>query len=266
MAVYEEVAEKRAWPPVLAPLALVAGFGAAVLGGLVVGVLGAIAGASLTHPPASVTLISTMVQDIALVGSAIFFAAQIARPSPAQFGLRPTRLQGAITGLVLGYGGFIAFTAAWEAVLNIHDKEKLVDQLGANSSAVALVAVCLLTCVVAPICEEFFFRGFFFTVVSGWCGRWLGAAVTGIVFGAIHAGSAPVSYLVPLAFFGFVLCIIYWRTGSLYPCIALHAVNNAVAVASTEHWTPWEGSVLVVASLAAIGVVLSGVARLAPAE
>jgi membrane protease YdiL (CAAX protease family) len=167
--------------------------------------------------------------------------------------------------LGIGYASFIGFSAIWVAALNIKDKEKLIDQLGANNSAVALVSVCLLTCVIAPICEEFFFRGFFFTALRNWCGPWVAAAITGLVFGAIHAGSAPAGYLIPLAFFGFILCIVYWKTGSLYPCIVLHTLNNSIAFGITEHWD-WQIPILVAASLATIVLALSSVARLAPAK
>jgi membrane protease YdiL (CAAX protease family) len=73
------------------------------------------------------------------------------------------------------------------------------------------------------------------------------------VFGAIHAGSAPVGYLVPLAVFGFVLCALYQRTRSLYPCIVLHAINNSFAFGSTQHWG-WQVAVLLVGALTLISL------------
>ena len=47
--------------------------------------------------------------------------------------------------------------------------------------------------------------------------RWPAAIITGLVFGGVHAGSAPVVDLVPLAGLGFGLCLLYRYTGSLYP-------------------------------------------------
>jgi membrane protease YdiL (CAAX protease family) len=93
--------------------------------------------------------------------------------------------------------------------------------------------------VLAPVAEELFFRGYFFTALRNWKGVWPAAILTGVVFGAIHAGSAPVGYLVPLAVFGFALCLLYWRTGSLYPCIVLHALNNSLAFGVSQGWG-WE--------------------------
>ena len=91
---------------------------------------------------------------------------------------------------------------------------------------------------IAPIAEEFFFRGFVFgalrrmdVVIAGRnIGVWIAAIITGILFGLAHTGSASPQYLVPLGFLGFMLCIVRWRTGSLYPCMALHSINNSLAL------------------------------------
>jgi len=48
--------------------------------------------------------------------------------------------------------------------------------------------------------------------------------------------SAPAADLVPLAFLGVLLCGIYQWTGSLYPCIALHVLNNSISLGADEHW------------------------------
>lgn len=253
------------WTPWSGPIALIFGLGIAIVGGSIVAGIAAATGSDLQHPPPVVDIVGTLIQDVALVGAAVLLALRAGRPTAAQFGLRPTRLGAAIGIVLAAWLGFVLFSYGWTQLLNLHDKQKIIDQLGANDSAVALVAVCALTCVVAPLCEELFFRGFFFTAVSNWRG-WLPAAVIcGLVFGGIHAGSSPPGYLLPLAFFGFVLCVIYRRTGSLYPCIALHALNNSVAFGVTEHWD-WQIPVLAAASLACISGVLVLVARTPSAQ
>jgi membrane protease YdiL (CAAX protease family) len=90
--------------------------------------------------------------------------------------------------------------------------------------------------VVAPICEELLFRGFIFSALRNWRGPWPAALITGVLFGAVHGLSAPAQDLLPLAFLGFVLCLIYQQTGSLYPCIVLHLLNNSIAFGADEHW------------------------------
>jgi uncharacterized protein len=254
------------WLPIFAPLALITGFAAALFGGIVVSVVGALAGASVSHPPPAVELVATLIQDVFFVASAVYFAARVARPHPGDFGLRATQIGQALAGLIAAYVAFLVFAAAWESLLNLNDKEQVVQKLGANDGAIGLVAVVALTCVVAPICEEFFFRGFFFPALANWRGPWTSAIVTGFVFGAIHIGSAPVGDLVPLAFFGFTLCLLRWRSGSLYPCVALHAINNCVAFGSSEHWIPGQVALLVAATGLAVVATLAAVARVAPAQ
>ena len=87
--------------------------------------------------------------------------------------------------------------------------------------------------------------GFIFGALRRWkirfagrdLGPWIAAIVTGILFGLAHTGSASPQYLIPLGFLGFVLCLVRWRTGSLYPCMALHSVNNALALGVNQlHW------------------------------
>jgi CAAX protease family protein len=255
-----EVRRVPPWKPWSSVLALIAGLGGALAGALVIYVIAAIAGANLDDPPPAVDITATLFQDAAFIGAAIIFASMVTRPRPWQFGLRTTRVWPAVGYVVAGYLTFLAAAAAWSAALNLHEKDDVVDQLGAGDSTIALIAVTILVCVVAPMAEEFFFRGYFFAALRNWRGVWPAAILTGLVFGGIHVGSAPVGFLVPLAFFGFILCLIYHRTRSLYPCIGLHCVNNSIAFGVGEHWG-WEIPVVLVASLAGITGVLVFVRR-----
>jgi membrane protease YdiL (CAAX protease family) len=253
-ATTDEPSATRRWSPWSAPLALVGGFAVAVAGAVVVAVIGSIAGASVSHPPPSVQIADTFVQDGALVVAVILAARSFGRARPADFGLVRPRFWPSIGRMFAAGGAFLGFLVVWSAVLNLHNKEKVIDQLGANKSAVAAAAVALLVCVIAPFSEEFVFRGYFFGALRNWRGPWVAAVLTGIVFGAIHVGSAPAGYLVPLAFFGFVLCVLRWRTGSLWPGIALHSINNSLALGAGLGWD-WEIPVVIVGALIVLGLV-----------
>jgi hypothetical protein len=46
----------------------------------------------------------------------------------------------------------------------------------------------------------------------------------------------------------------------LYPCVALHAVNNAIAFGVTQDWT-WQIPLLVVAGTSVSLLIVTGIAR-----
>jgi membrane protease YdiL (CAAX protease family) len=248
------------WAPWSAPAALVTGFAVAIFGALLIGAISAAFGAKLDKPPPSVNILATVVQDLALIGAALFFASRESRPAPWHFGLRGTPLWRAVGWLVATWVTFFIFSAIWVAALGIKEKDKLPSELGADKSTIALAAVAVLVTVIAPIAEEIFFRGYFFVALRNWRGFWPAAILTALVFGGIHAGSSPAGFLVPLALFGFGLCWLYQRTGSLYPCIALHALNNSLAFGVTQGWG-WQIPLLMLGSNAAIFSILVLVTR-----
>jgi membrane protease YdiL (CAAX protease family) len=86
---------------------------------------------------------------------------------------------------------------------------------------------------VAPFAEEFFFRGFFYGALRTRFPVLVAAIIDGLVFGLIHFEGSLEGLLIvpPLAVLGVVFCLVYEKTGSLYPCIALHALNNSIAYA-----------------------------------
>ena len=225
------------WAPWTAWVALIAAFGMAVMGAIVIGIVGVVFGASFDDPPPAVNIAATIVQDGAFVGAAILFAWRAGPLLPVQFGLVRTRVWPAIGWMALAYVGYGLLSNVWAQIVDTDAEDKLPTSLGVDESTVALVAVCVLVTVIAPLAEEFFFRGYFFGALRNWRGPWPAALITGVVFGGIHVGSAPAVFLLPLAIFGVVLCLLRWRTGSLLPCVALHAINNALAFGVAEDWT-----------------------------
>jgi len=251
------------WSPWLAPAALVGGIVLAAVGGLIVDIPAALLGANVNASklPAGLSIADTAVQDAAFVIVAVFLA-QLGgrRASAALFGLRPTPLRRAIGLVLLTVVAFLVFSLIWGAVFDVKE-EKLLETLGANESTLLLVLSATLTCVIAPIGEEFLFRGFIFTALRNWRGVWTAAAITGALFGLVHVGSAPALDLVPLAGLGFALCLLYRATGSLYPCIAAHAMNNSLAFGSLEKWSWWQIPILMIASLLVLALLALALTR-----
>jgi membrane protease YdiL (CAAX protease family) len=243
------------WPPWSALLALVLGLVLAAVGGLAVDLPALAFGVDLTssHTPPGLAIANTVVQDIAFVLVAVYCARLGGRSVRAwQLGLRRPGVGWASAArlIVLLVVVFVVLSVIWSEVLN-PTKEKLLEQLGTNNGTVLLLLSAGLTCVIAPICEELLFRGYIFTALRNWRGTLPAALITGVLFGGVHVGSAPALDLVPLAALGFGLCLLYRCTGSLYPSIVAHSLNNSLAFASLEGWS-WQMPVLMACSLLGI--------------
>lgn len=230
--------DRVSWPVWTAPAALIVGLMFGALGTIVVDVIAHAGGSSLSHPSPAATIIADIVFDLCFVAAALWLTGWQGRPRAADFGYRGVRPGTAVAAVAVAAVAYYGLTAVYSTLLSLHQTDKLPSDLGVTHSTAALIAAAVFVCAIAPMAEEFFFRGFFFgalrnlpvTVAGRDLGPWIAAVVTGILFGLAHLGSAPAAYLVPLGFLGFVLCLIRWRTGSLYPCMALHSANNALAL------------------------------------
>ena len=253
-----------AWPPWAPFAAMLVTLGVAILGATLATVVAQLAGYDVDagDPPPGVTITGTFFQDGALILSAWLMARLTAgSPTAAQFGLRRVAFRRAVGWLVAAWVAFLAFSGIWAAALSIEENDDLPQELGADDSSTALFFVALLVCVAAPIAEELFFRGFCFTALRRWIGVAGGAVATGVFFGLIHAGSADVVFLVPLGVFGMLLCLLYHRTGSLLPCMVLHALNNSLALGVSQSWEPLQVIALMIGASFAVVALVAPIAR-----
>jgi membrane protease YdiL (CAAX protease family) len=245
------------WPAWTGFFVLLAALVLAAVGGLIVDIPALVLGVKISseHTPPGLEFADTVVQDVVFVLTAIMFARLGGRTVRSwQFGFRPTPVRRAVGLAALTIVAFLLFSAIWVVALDVKEEDtKLLNALGTNETALLLAASALLTTVIAPICEETLFRGYIFAALSKWKGWLSGAVLTGILFGAVHLGSAPVEDLIPLGVLGFALCFLYRRTGSIYPCIAVHSLNNSIAFGGLEKWG-WQIPLLMVGSLALIAL------------
>ena len=89
----------------------------------------------------------------------------------------------------------------------------------------AMGVAILLAVFIAPIMEEFVFRGMILNRLIVKIGVQKAVIISSIIFGALH-GEA----IVGASLFGVVMGLLYLHTQSLWAPILLHVANNAVAV------------------------------------
>lgn len=218
------------WPAWYGPAAFGATFTFVSVVVAILAVAVSASGRNVDGATPGLTLVGTLVQDVALVGAALLFASFKLRPRAWHFGLRRTSFWPALGWTALAVFGFYLAAASYTAIFEPSGEQTVVEDLGAERGTGLLVASALLVVGIAPFAEELFFRGFFYGALRTRFGVWSAATLDGLLFGAIHySGPDTLPILPPLALLGFLFCLLYERTGSLYPVIAFHALNNAIA-------------------------------------
>jgi membrane protease YdiL (CAAX protease family) len=259
------------WPPWTAPAGVALGLTVLLFVDIFAGAFARKGSTSLT--PAATLIVSILV-DLGFVGVAVYLAAIHGGARPAYFGFRRVSPRLAVGSLITAAIGYGAVNVLYSQIVGIHGNEKLPKEFGVTNSTAALVGAAVFVCVIAPIAEELFFRGFIFGALRRWriqvaghdVGTWVAAVITAMLFGLAHGASAPGRYLVPLGFLGFVLCMLRWRTRSLYPGMALHSINNSLALGvGQEHWSALAIFGLAAGSLLLIGTVTGPLAARRPA-
>lgn len=254
--------------PGWAPLAaMVSAFVVATLAYVVIGAGIEAGGGKVTeNGPPGLVISATLVQDVALIVAALLFTSFWARGvTPAAFGLRFTRLWPAVGWMALTFAGFWILTLIYLLIVGQPQEQELTRDLKDEESLTALIAYGALLAVAAPLAEEFFFRGFMFTVLAKRMGPLWGGVVTATIFGLVHAAGSPLKTVVVLFILGLGLCFLFWRTGSLLPCIALHAINNSISFGATKSLPPLAFAAVVIGCTAlCVGLASTFVRRAQP--
>jgi uncharacterized protein len=251
-----------AWAPFVA---LLVTFVAVLFAGLVVGTFIGVGGGDLEAEgtETGLTLVLTAVQFVILVTAAWYIAKVFSPPTPASFGLKTTPALPALGWTLLIYVGFWLLAGATLLILGEPEEQQLVRDIQDEDSLAVLAVYAGLSCFIAPVCEELFFRGFMFRALAERIHFVWAAIVSGGVFGISHAAGSPATSLVVLSFFGIALCLLLWRTASLLPCIMLHAFNNSVSFGLAKELPWWGVLLLIVGSVGMTFLVSLLVVRLA---
>jgi uncharacterized protein len=225
---------RDSWPPWWCVIAPFATFALAGAGGAIV-VVATGAGEPGRELSANGALLATLWQDVLLIVVPLALAVSLRHPAPrpADFGLvRITR--GRLVGAVV-IAAMMFYGVSWLYSLVVSDggSQDTLERLGADRGGAGLIAAAVMVVVIAPVVEEFFFRGFVYRAARNGLGPAGAALFVGVLFGAVHLGDPDVLPLIPLlAFLGALMCVLYERTGSLAAPIALHVLNNALAFSS----------------------------------
>lgn len=216
------------WSPVA--ILLVAIVASAIAYGLIAAIAG-LDGDEAADAPGPV-IVATLVQGALFIGGAWLLAVRMGvRPAHA-LGLRRTPLWPAVgKSLLLYVVGFWALSAIVLLLFGDPAEQDITEEIKAERAALAVFGWIAVTAIMAPIAEEVLFRGVLFPALATRLGVIAGAVLSGALFSLVHALGSPVEALIVLFGLGTGLAFLYVWTGSILPCIGVHAFNNAISLA-----------------------------------
>lgn len=147
--------------------------------------------------------------------------------------LSPLAVLGWAVGLVLAVFP-LAHVAQVLTELVLHGEAEqqglvqLFNKVCAEHNYAAMAKIFISAAVIAPACEEFLFRGFFYGVWKRYLGALGAGFIACLLFAAFHASLSAFAGLFILAT---CLNIAYERTGSLWVPMGMHALFNLTSLA-----------------------------------
>ncbi len=146
------------------------------------------------------------------------------------FGFRRPRPRHVAVAAVLGLVAYalgaivaVAYMVVSGDTQNVQTSYQGAAAAGIGSLALTLVGGAIIT----PLGEEGFFRGVLANALLARYGAWVGVIVSAAIFAVAHG----INPILPVAFVVGVLTALLFRwSGSVWPGVVLHGVNNATAL------------------------------------
>lgn len=148
------------------------------------------------------------------------------------FGLRPSHPKKIITTAFLWLAACYPLIMMSQAIVQLlfgvnDDAQPIVTYFLQHPGWRERAAIISMAVVVAPIAEEFLFRGYIYGVLRRFAGRTPAIVVSSLLFAAMHLHLPAMLGLVLLAT---ILCLLYERTGSLWANIMVHSSFNTISI------------------------------------
>ena len=162
-----------------------------------------------------------------------WFAAAVATP-----------LVGLLSSLLVG-----AFVSESESL------KQLTEIFRDHGTSGFLIPLALIIGLTPALCEELLFRGYVQTRLTGSLHPAVGILIASALFAIFHFDPVHVIAVFPL---GIYLGWVSWRSGSIFPAMLGHFVNNVVSVVATTFSPAGEGALSTPSIAMSIGIILLG--------
>jgi membrane protease YdiL (CAAX protease family) len=157
----------------------------------------------------------------------------------SELGLRPLRLEYVVrVGLAAGLTGLVVIDIVGLLLSEVGLRPNQIEQFQfvRAEGPLGFVALLIAAGVLAPIVEELFFRGFLFGLYRRRKPLWQAYLISAVLFTLLHNDpsrmnvSQMAGLSIGIVMLALMLAWVYQRTGSLYPGIVAHAINNTTGL------------------------------------
>jgi membrane protease YdiL (CAAX protease family) len=177
-------------------------------------------------------------------------------------GVQPTLALRSLWLVIVAFVVYVVIAALWSLAFISHSTAHAADVLSGvhHLGTFGVVVTVIAVAISAPVVEEVFFRGFLYRSLRNRLPVAPAALLAGMLFGLVHITGYPLITLPIKAAFGVLACLLYERTGSILPGIALHSFVDATG--ADLSLTGNDIVVLIVAGLLAAAILLRALLKL----
>ena len=170
------------------------------------------------------------VQVLLMLGVVWFFAIYWRRSGLRDLGFRYYSIAKTIwytfLSLILIFLVSFIYVIILQKVFGIEAPGSKIDEL-VRSGNVSGTILIVVTAVIAPLCEEVYFRGFLYPAFRKSFGVVIGIFLSSVVFAAAHL---DLFSFFPIMVIGWILAFMYEKTKSIFPVIFLHSIYNLTLI------------------------------------
>ena len=176
-------------------------------------------------------VITGALEAIFLIAPLYYARKRAGAHAPAALGLRPFHAGMAIGLLILSAVGVYIGSTLYDAIAHLlritiqTNVDPLISEL--HQAPLVVYASLLVAVLIAPICEELFFRGFLLQGLRQSMPAWAAIGVSSLIFATAHLSLGSFPILLVLAIF---LGILRVATRSIWPGVILHTFNNLLSL------------------------------------
>jgi membrane protease YdiL (CAAX protease family) len=170
------------------------------------------------------------IQVLLMFGVVWFFAIYWRRSGFRDLGFRYYSIGKTIwytfLSLILIFIVSFVYVLILQKVFGIDAPASKIDELVASGNVSGNILI-VVTAVIAPLCEEVYFRGFLYPAFRKSFGVVVGIFLSSVVFAAAHL---DLYSFFPIMIIGWILAFMYEKTKSIFPVIFLHSIYNLTLI------------------------------------